>query len=306
MKRPTLLLAGVCCLSLALLAACAQDIPYDKYAIVYGVADYQVGISDLSYPDDDALAMEALLTDPTQGYQVLRRIDSAATKANLLADIASVAAAAKEEDLFVFYYSGHGGQAGTGAEGEGSDSANEWIFLYGSDDSANLSLTFSDDQLLDAFSAIPCRKKVIILDSCNSGGFIGSALEADSTPPSAYDSSDGVAALAARALKLYANFGETSADILPWEALVLSASGEQEFSYENGSPYYHGVFTYYLLQADQEGDDNGDGWVTATEAFDYARRMINRDWNLYYGFAGMAFYPHVSGGPVDYVLLKAR
>jgi hypothetical protein len=112
--------------------------------------------------------------------------------------------------------------------------------------------------------------------------------------------------LLARAVRLYANFDGSSADIPPWEALVISAAGERELSYEMGSPFNHGVFTFYLLEAAQDGDLNGDGWVTATEAFAYARDRVYRFWNLYYGFPSLAFSPHVSGGPVDYVLFEAR
>lgn len=310
-----LLLTGM---AFAGLSACLLNAPYDKYAIVYGVADYQIGVNDLIYPDDDAVAMAAMLAG--QGYQVWIKTDSEtvvesaaehASKANLLADITAVAAVAGEEDLFLFYFSGHGGQPATGPEGSSSDSFNEYIYLYDSDPS-NLTTTFSDDQLLAAFGPIAARKKVIILDSCNSGGFIGNELEADGEPSSLVEGSESLAELAARAISLYANFDGSSADIPPWEALVLSASGEREFSYESpdkfglGPKLYNGVFTYYLLEAEREGDANRDGWVTVTEAFAYTQKMIYRDWNFHYGFPSDVFSPHVSGGPVDYVLFEAR
>jgi uncharacterized caspase-like protein len=206
----------------------------------------------------------------------------------------------------VFYFSGHGGQPVTGSEGVSSDRYDEYIFLYDSDDSLNLGLTYSDDQLVGAFAPIPARRKVIILDSCNSGGFIGNELEADGEPSALVEGSESFAELAARAIRLYANFDESTADIPPWEAIVLSAAGEREFSYEYDLPYSHGVFTYYLLKAEREADANRDGWVTVTEAFAYTQKMIYRDWNYGYGFPSAVFSPHVSGGPVDYVLFEAR
>jgi uncharacterized caspase-like protein len=295
-----LLLAG---LTFALLSGCALEENYDKFAIVYGVSDYEGAGYDLTYPDDDALAMQAMLT--TQGYQVWMRTDAAATKANLLADVASAGALAGEQDLFVFYFSGHGGQFGYGPEGEGGDNLNEYIFLR--DSLSDLNLTFSDDQLVQAFAPIASRKKVIIIDACNSGGFIGNALEADGEPAALVEGSDGILERAATAIRLYANFDhENTADIPPWEALVLSAAGERDLSSEMGSPYNHGVFTYYLLAAEHEGDRDGDGLLTVTEAFAYTQDMINREWNYMYGFPSDVFSPHVSGGPVDYVLLEAR
>jgi uncharacterized caspase-like protein len=299
-------------LILAGLGACVLDTPYEKYAIVYGVSDYQAGVNDLNYADDDAIAMQALLAG--QGYQVVAlRLDAAATKDNLQnVDIPAVAGLAQEQDLFVFYFSGHGGQYAAGAEQPGSDGYNEYIYLYDSSPTiSGIELTFSDDQLVAAFAAIKARKKVIILDSCNSGGFIGNELEADGEPSSLVEGDGGIVDLAARAIRLYANFDGSTADIPPWEALVLSASGEREYSYE--SPVYpdmpllyHGVFTFYLLEAASDGDLNHDGWVTVTEAFAYAQEMIYRYWNnTAYGFTYGYFSPHVSGGPVDYVLFEA-
>lgn len=302
-----LLLAGLAGLALSVLG-CALDAPCDKYAIVYGVADYDGTDNDLDWSDDDALDLAAMLDG--QGYNVLpwTRTDSAANKTNLLLDIAAVAAAAQEQDLFVFYYSGHGGQGLPGAESSGSDSLTEWIYLYGSIPAVGgpiYSETFSDDQLAAAFAPIAARKKVIIIDACNSGGFIGNELEADGEPASLVEGSEGILELAAQAIRLYANFDGSSADIPPWQALVLSASGERELSYEMGLPYGHGIFTYYLLKAETEGDLDHDGWVTVTEAFAYTQDMIYRDWNSLYGYAA-AFSPHVSGGPIDYVLFEAR
>jgi hypothetical protein len=252
--------------------------------------------------------MEAMLT--AQGYQVWRKTDVDATKANLDIDIGLVALDAKEEDLFVFYFSGHGTYYLTGPEPAGGDNLTEYILLR--DSIGDPDLTYSDDELVDAFAPILARRKVIILDSCFSGGYIGNELEADGEPSALVEGSASFAELAAEAIRLYANFDESTADIPPWEAIVLSAAGEREFSYESpnklgeGPTLYHGVFTYYLLEAEREADANRDGWVTVTEAFAYTQKMIYRDWNYGYGFPSAVFSPHVSGGPVDYVLFEAR
>jgi uncharacterized caspase-like protein len=314
-------LAGPAMLLTLGLSACVLDVPYDKYAIVYGVSIYDPGNPEddgngpnLIYPNDDADAMEAMLL--AQGFLVRKQTDENATLAILLTNIDSdikwAAANAKKDDLFVFYFSGHGGYAGTGPEPPAADSLTEWIYLHDSlvtppPYSFDYSKTLSDDDLLAALAPIKARKKVIILDSCNSGGFIGNALEADGEPPSLASGSEGVLDRAARAIRLYANFDGSSADIPPWEAMVLSASGERESSYEFSLPFEHGIFTYYLLQAETEGDLNHDGWVTVTEAFAYTQEMIYRYWNdTLYGDIYGVFSPHVSGGPVDYVLLEAR
>lgn len=288
-------------LVLAALTGCGSPAAYDQYAVVYGISLYDPGLAEgeepnLVYADDDAEELaETLLA---QGYQVRLRTDTAADRDSLMADIAEVAGEAGEEDLFLFYFSGHGGQRGSGDADQAADSADEYIFLYGS--LLDPGLTFSDDQLPEALAGIRARKKVVIIDACNSGGFIGNELEADGEPASQAEGGAGFGGLAFQAIRLYANFDGSSGDIPPWEALVLSASGERENSLE-GPPYNHGIFTYYLLEADTLGDRNGDGWVTVTEAFAHAQEGIRRDAQV-----SGEYSPHVSGGPVDYVLFEVR
>jgi hypothetical protein len=138
-----------------LAAGCVLDAPYSKFAIVYGISDYET-INDLQYADDDAIDMAEMLT--RQGYDVRwLRTDSAATKTQLLSDIDNVRlAGAKEEDLFLFFFSGHGGQPDTGPEAAAGDSLNECIYLNGPD------MAMTDDQLVSTLAAIPCHRKVII------------------------------------------------------------------------------------------------------------------------------------------------
>jgi hypothetical protein len=306
------------CLAFAGLSGCVLDTPYDKYAIVYGVSIYDPANPEndglgpnLIFPNEDADAMAAMLLG--QGFQVVERINQDATLDKLEnEDVPFIAGLAQEQDLFVFYFSGHGGYAGTGPEPSGANSPTEWIYLRDSivapwPYSFDYSKTLSDDQLVGAFSNIKARRKVIILDSCNSGGFIGNELEADGEPPSLVGDHENIVDLAARAIRLYANFDGSTADIPPWQALVLAAAGERELSFEMDLPFEHGVLTFYLLQSESFGDLDQDGWVTVTEAFAYAQEMIYRYWNqTAYGSSYGYFSPHVSGGPVDYVLFEAR
>ena len=84
---------------------------------------------------------------------------------------------------------------------------------------------------------------------------------------------------------------------------MLAAAGEQEFSWESLS-FQHGVFTYFLLESATSGDRNSDGFVTVSEAYDYVRRSIDDRWNAT-SFYDERFAPHLSGGPVDYVLFTS-
>ncbi|MBN1838267.1 MAG: caspase family protein, partial [Spirochaetales bacterium] len=267
-------------LAALLLSACRLDMSYDKYAVVFGVADYQGTGNDLSWTVADADAMAALLA--AQGFVVYERINADATRAELESLLGTVAAAATEDDLFVFYYSGHGGQAypPSGQSNEtshGADDPDEWIFLYGSliytdpDYVLDLTETYSDDGLAKALEVLPTTKKIVIIDACNSGGFIADQADVDGVPADY----TGTIYLSLGSLDsaLSAYFDPSAdSDITPGEAIVLAAAGEQEFSYETLT-YQHGVFTYFLLQAPSAGDSNEDGYVTVTEAYDYTRAM---------------------------------
>jgi len=313
-----------------LLAACRFEQDYDKYAIVYGTSDYAGEALDLTYADDDAVALAALLA--AQGYlgpdglPAAARTDGAATKAQLIADIQDVAARATANDLLLLYYSGHGGQGPAdllvGAEtAAGADAFEEWIFLGGSivyvdnppaghsandEYLADWEATVNDDQLAELLEPMPCRMKVVIVDACFSGGLIGNQLEHDAVPADYEGSTDGFLTGLVEAIGLYGSYEGYDSDIAPPNALVLAAAGEREPSYESDYEPYdgQGVFTYFLLQAPARADANGDGWVTVRETHRHVSRQIEAAWNRWYP-EGTRFAPRVSGGPVDYVLFRA-
>ncbi len=297
------LAAAALVLIVLLTAGCSFEIDYDRYAVVYGVNEYFGGGLDLPSAKNDAEAMSVLLE--AQGYVVTTRTDGSTDKPTLLADMAAAAAMVTEDDLFLFYFAGHG-DYGTldQAEPPSADIYDESIVL--SDGSTDTNLF--DDELADLLAAIPCFKKVVILDSCFSGGFIGSTLEADGIPPAYDGDKDGWLASLGPAISLYANFDGEGFDIPPWQAMVIAASGEQEVAWLMVDD--HGIMTTFLLETPQYGDRNRDGYVTVTEAYDYIRRGIETSWNLYWDpDSGVyedewVYSPHVSGGPVDFLLFQ--
>jgi hypothetical protein len=204
--------------------------------------------------------------------------------------------AATLDDLFVFYFSGHGGQdvSGTGGGTENtpdSDDEEEYISLYDGG--------LTDDELAGLLRTIPCARKVVILDSCFSGGFISNPLEGDAIPPEYYQGPKGIFEILGSTLYLYANFEDYGSDIPPGEALVIAATGEQDVAYETDD---NGVMTGFLLESAAKADMNFDGYITVSESYFYIYRNINRRFNMLYGSSGYAFFPHISGGPVDYIL----
>ena len=165
------------------------------------------------------------------------------------------------------------------------------------------SLSMRDDELGAYLSSFPTPRKVVILDTCNSGGFIGNQLEADWTPPVAASGPAfvGIGTLF-QAIANYASMQSSPTGLSPYGAQVMSGAGRDESDYEAGPPFSHGIMTYYLLQGLQgsAADLNHDGHVTVLEAFSYTKAGIDVNWNPTY--TNQAFEPHVSGGPVDFVL----
>ena len=313
---PTLISSIAALALLFSLSGCTLDLNYDKYAIVYGISDYPGTANDLTYTDDDARDFTDLLV--AQGYQVILRITdygppaiNEAYDAQLVADFIDVAQNADLDDLFLFYFSGHGAQdpasSGTTENTFDSDMYDEALVLV--DDTLNSGVYLSDDELAALLRTIPCARKVVIIDACNSGGFIGNQLEVDAIPPSLLEgSSESYFERIADAINLYSSYGDITSDISPTDALVIAASGEREFSYEAPPPNYlpyseyeHGVMTYFLLQSVSGGDYNKDGYVTVTETYHYIARNIKSEWNRPQSIF-VNFLPHVSGGPIDYIL----
>ncbi|MGA2764688.1 MAG: caspase family protein [Spirochaetia bacterium] len=329
-------LSLVLAITAALLASCSltlfnySDAGSKRYALVYGVTEYIVpptaaGANDpnLGFPASDAAAVAIMLKQENYivssrwvdaaGEEYVNGADTATNIAtntgaspnitNISNDITTLAGTVGPNDLVVFYFSGHGMQ-------DSYNPPNEYFvpsggvyydsgtnYYYG-----NPAASVSQNQFASMLSVLNTKRKVVILDTCNSGGFIGNTLEADSIPTASSGSAGGVSPQTlAQALSNYVNFPSTTDGLSPYGgAMVLSAAGRDESCYEASSPYNHGVMTYYFLMAQQQGDLNRDGHVTVSEAFSLVKAGIDTGWNP--GNPGLAFEPRISGGPIDFVL----
>ncbi|MBI9102817.1 MAG: caspase family protein [Spirochaetales bacterium] len=326
------------------LSGCSEPQIPTGYALIYGIADYSswsgfypgYTLGSLDLTDDDALAMAEMLED--KGWDVRLRLDDGSQADTAIAsreqfeeDIVYLSTIMNQEDRFLFYYSGHGASIsgqGDDIEPDSGVAGDEWIFLYADapDWSQDewLDHTFNDDSLGAELSRLPNRIKMVILDSCNSGGFIGTSPTVDTipwnyTPTKDSDYEEGTAGAAFSA---WLNFPETtSADILSSEAIVMTAAGENEESWESGD---HGIFTGLLLETPANGDKNGDGWITVTEAYVYCLDGLQASWNaaeledyeqlqIIYGddpynhgyVDNYSYLPHITGSPLDFILYEA-
>ncbi len=313
MKKNLFYIILTALLFLAFLTACSiPNKDYTAYILSYGVGKYIEDVSgrpNLAYTVKDSADIFTLFSE--YGYQGQVRTDSAATKAQLMEDIEETAGLLNENDVFVFYFSGHAGQysiSEPGGEAFDRDDKVERLLMYGSvyESGGRIQtdedMMLSDDELKSLLSQIPVRKKVVIIDACNSGGFIGTSASVDQVPQDYTGGTIGITGNnALKSLYLYFAYPHLdNADIAQDEAFVISAAGEREYSYEDAA-LENGVFTHYFLDSAVHGDRDNNGAVTVTEAYRYTFDRIMSEWNNP-NHSAYRFLPHVSAGPLDLIL----
>jgi hypothetical protein len=135
------------------------------FAVMVGISDYGgTGNNDLAFTDDDATDLAAALR--AQG--VLNPASVVLTNAEGTVEgirraIERVGAQAGPNDLFMFFYSGHGQQEDTQVSAIEPDGRNETLAVRDG--------MITDDQLAEWLRPIQARLTMVILDSCYSGGF---------------------------------------------------------------------------------------------------------------------------------------
>jgi len=313
-------------------------------ALLYGISTYDdlapsayaLRTPNLKFPALDVLALQPLLSSANGGiFSVTARTDRAATKAQMQADILAAAAVMDETSLCVFYFGGHGDQGYLA--GAGGKDGHAYILPYGAyswqqSPPVDATQIVTEDDLKTMLSILPTKKIVVILDACYSAGFLSGkdGLPADSgayyaalwkaflegkAPGAGQSLADWLSSVAGEAhLQALTSWNKSLAagsGFAADQALVLAAAGALEESYD-AEKFQHGAFTYFLLQAKNHGDYDNNGVVTVSEAYRYAFEGIQTQWNGIWGAVGEygfaqgsnVFLPHLSTGPVDYVLFK--
>ncbi|ADK81427.1 caspase family protein [Sediminispirochaeta smaragdinae] len=280
---------SILCLSVGFtLVSCSVDINFpERYALVYGVADYPDGYNDLTYTVNDADSMADLFEE--KGYIVRKRTDSEVTASAIQSDIEALDV--PKNALLLFYFSGHG------------TSDDDESYIVCCNDTGSDAAFISGTTLASWLAKVPCNKKVVILDSCYAAGLIGEGYSEDGYP----DDWDGGSSFAFSLSETIENYfsSPSSSGISYDDAIVLAAAGSDEKSFEGGT-VGHGYFTYGLLRGAVHGDDDGDGYLSTLELYDYARDYIEglsfltTDGTVHY------YLPHISGGPVDFILFEMK
>lgn len=153
------------------------------FSILIGTSKYKIKDLSLDYPDSDVTRFGQTLN--LIGKQFFKKTDirqfvsdspnkdqQLATKANIEKAFLDMSKAARANDVFLIFLSGHGDMFGTGSEAE---------FYYLTKDLPSKDLaskstreegTISTTELTKWIKNIAARKQVMIFDACHSGGFI--------------------------------------------------------------------------------------------------------------------------------------
>jgi hypothetical protein len=209
------------------------------WAVAIGIAAYEnPSIPSLKYPDNDAFSIYSFWKSPLGGSlddehsQVL--VDDGATKAMIMHSMRSTFYKAKEQDLAIFFFSGHGLKGSfLPSDYDGDD-----IRLY-------------HNEVSKVLSECRAKHKLVIADACHSGSYIaGKGLAGKPTK--------------ALAQTFYDELGKSEAGV----AYLLSSQADEE-SLEV-STLRNSVFTYFVVKGLKgEANANSDNIITIQELFDY-------------------------------------
>jgi hypothetical protein len=214
------------------------------YALCVGINKYENPALDLNYARPDAEAIAKLVKQKGENLfhsvQVSLLLDKEANREAVLNQLDQIGSKITQEDVFIFFYAGHGSMA-------------DDLFYFMTTESTGL---YQKDKLKDAISAgelqeklksIKALKQVLFIDACHSGTSI-----------------DLLAARGANEEKALAQLSRSS-------GIHVMASSESQQQAAEVKSLGHGVFTYVLLEALQGKADGApkDSKVTIYELKSY-------------------------------------
>lgn len=134
------------------------------YAVMVGVSDYGGAANNLAFTDEDARKLaETLQREGSLNDASIVLTNAEATVEGVRSAFARVAAQAGPEDMFLFFFSGHGNQTDVGVSGLEPDGKSETILLRDGE--------ISDTEMGQLFSGLNTRLSLLVIDACFSGGF---------------------------------------------------------------------------------------------------------------------------------------
>lgn len=242
------------------------------HIVVVGINAYKNKINPLTYAIPDAKAFKAELEQDAKSIVTNVKsyliADDQASKAGILAAFENIMKTAKPEDVFVFYYAGHGYI---------HPSNNEFYLVsadVGDSGESLLKNGISAKQLQGIAVEIPAQKQLFIMDACQSAGAFEKMQRHDGEQQ--------------KNLAVIARSTGTH-----WMAASGSTETAKEFSQLG-----HGVFTYSLLEA-LKGNAVNNKMITVNGLKSYLQEIVP-ELVKKYGSSGQ--YPASYGSGNDFPL----
>lgn len=245
------------------------------YIFAIGINDYQNNSLDLGYARSDASAfVEVIKKDKQQLFNqvhVTTLYDQEATKENILKSLDNLTASVGINDVFIFYYAGHG-----------SVVDNRFFFIP-TETSRLFDIKSLQKSALEAsvlqekFKSIKALKQVIIMDACQSG-----------------ESAELLAQRGSVEEKAIAQLSRSAG------IHVLASAGSDQFASEF-KELQHGLFTYVLLKALNGAADGTpkEGKVTLFELKSYLDDQVPE---MSMEYKGKPQYPYTFSKGNDFPL----
>lgn len=237
------------------------------YILSVGINQYKNAAYNLNYAQPDAKSFtKKVIENSSKMFKTIRKTeiyDTEATRENIIKGFESIISQAQPEDVFVFYYAGHGTLD--------ADNDNEYYLvptditkLYG--DPAQLQAKgVSATEMKNYLSQVKSQKQLILMDACHSGG-------------------------AVKSINVRAAASEEKAIVQLARAsgvVMIASSGTQQFASEF-EVLKHGIFTYALLEALDGKADAGDDKITVNELKIFMEERVPE---LSEQYGGQAQYP---------------
>ncbi len=215
------------------------------HILAVGINQYQNTSYNLNYAQPDAKSFVDKINETGKSiYKSINRVeiyDKDATKDNILKGFKAIMSRAKSEDVFLFYYAGHGTLD--------ADKDDEYYLvptdvtkLYG-DPMQLQAKAISASELKEYLLGVKAQKQIVLMDACHSGG----AIKSFQTRGAAADE---------KAIVQLARSSGTA---------LIAASGSKQFATEF-EELRHGVFTFALLEGlSGKADASGDKKITINE-----------------------------------------
>ncbi len=246
------------------------------HILIIGIDQYENETLNLNYAKADAKAFSEMIKKRSKllfnHMNFYNLYDDDAKKLNIITAVNEISKNSKPEDVFIFYYAGHGSMI----EDKFYFIPTDCIRLYDSEIAENNAI--SADLMQENFKKIKALKQIMILDACQSGG-----------------ATEILGQRGAGREKAIAQLSRSAG------IHVLASAGSEQFATEFKS-LGHGLFTYVLIDALNGNADGSplDGKITIYELKSYLDDQVPEYTKK---FKGIRQYPQSYSGGNDFPLI---